>query len=166
MVIFRSAGNNSPVIQTALDHSRLETVRINEFGDSQLMNIPKEEVPARIDNAGTVARHQPDFGDATGYGSIAAEYFTIPEGADLTPLLEGLEDDLCQSPHWGYIISGVVTVTYADGSEEVIEADDLFYLPPGHTSRTEEDANIIMFSPQQEHGGVIDHIRNKMEANE
>lgn len=126
------------------------------------MKRRKEEIPARIESGGTVARHQPDFGDATGYGDIAAEHFTIPEGADLEPLLEGLEDDLCQSPHWGYMIEGVTTVTYDDGSEEVIEAGDVFYLPPGHTSRTDEEAEMILFSPQKEHGEVIEHIRTKM----
>lgn len=127
------------------------------------MKIAKEDIPARIDGESAVARHLPDFGDATGYGSIAAEYFTMEEGTDITPLLEGLEDDHCQSPHWGYMVKGVLTVTYTDGSEEVVEKGDLFYSPPGHTSRAEEDSDVVLFSPQQEHGKVIDHIRNKME---
>ena len=31
-------------------------------------------------------------------------------------VLEGLRGDVCDSAHWGYVISGGVTVTYADGS--------------------------------------------------
>ncbi|WP_338041737.1 cupin domain-containing protein [Natrinema altunense] len=81
----------------------------------------------------------------------------------MAPLLEGLENDHCQSPHWGYVVSGELTVTYTDGSEEVDEGGDMFYWPPGHTIRAEEDTDFVLFSPQHEHGEVIDHIRNKMQ---
>ena len=46
----------------------------------------------------------------------------------------GLEGNLCQSPHWGYVISGQLTTT---------------------------DAEIIMFSPQHEHSQVINHMIDK-----
>lgn len=127
------------------------------------MKVAKEDIPARIDSPDAVARHQPDFGDATDFGDIAAEYFTFAAGTDITALLEGLEDDLCQSPHWGYVVNGALTVTYADGSEEIDEHGDVFYWPPGHTVRADEDADFVLFSPQHEHGEVIDHIRSKME---
>lgn len=35
-------------------------------------------------------------------------------------------------------------------------------MPPGHSVRAEEDTNIVMFSPQQEHGAVIEHIKRKV----
>lgn len=127
------------------------------------MQQAKEDLPARIDSPAAVARHQPDFGDATDYGPMAAEYFTLAAGTDITALLEGLEDDLCQSPHWGYVVSGGLTVTYTDGTEEVDETGDVFYWPPGHTVRADEDTDFVLFSPQHEHGEVIDHIRHKME---
>lgn len=127
------------------------------------MKVAKEDIPARIDSPGAVARHQPEFGDAGDYGPIAAEYFTLAEGTDITALLEGLEDDLCQSPHWGYVVSGALTVTYTDGGEEISEGGDMFYWPPGHTVRADEDTDFVLFSPQHEHGEVIDHIRAKME---
>ena len=41
---------------------------------------------------------------------------------------------------------------------------DLFYWPPGHTVRADADAEIILFSPQHEHGQVIDHILAKMQG--
>lgn len=127
------------------------------------MKVAKEDIPARIDSPDAVARHQPDFGDATDYGSIAAENFTLSQGTDIAALLEGLENDLCQSPHWGYVVSGALTVAYTDGSEEVDETGDMFYWPPGHTVRADEDTDFVLFSPQHEHGDVIDHIRDKME---
>jgi hypothetical protein len=127
------------------------------------MKVAKDDIPARIDTPDAVARHQPAFGDATEYGPLAAEYFTLSEGTDITALLDGLEDDRCQSPHWGYIVSGALTVSFSDGSEEVDTTGDLFYWPPGHTLRADEDTDFVLFSPQHEHGEVIDHIRTTME---
>jgi hypothetical protein len=102
------------------------------------------------------------FGDATGYGTISGEYFSLSAGTDIAPLLRGLEGDLCQSPHWGYLLAGELTVTYADGKEEVVRAEDLFYWPPGHSVRVSKDAEIILFSPQHEHNVVIEHMIEQM----
>jgi len=126
------------------------------------MRIAKNDVPVRIDVPGAVARQKMDFGDASGYGKISGEYFSLGAGTDISPLLKGLEGDLCQSPHWGYLLKGELVVTYADNTEEVIKSGDLFYWAPGHTVRVGADAEVILFSPQDEHGKVIDHMRDKM----
>lgn len=126
------------------------------------MRIAKNDIPVRIDTPGAVARQKTDFGDASGYGKISGEYFSLGAGADIAPLLKGLEGDLCQSPHWGYLLQGKLTVTYADDTEEVVSSGDLFYWPPGHTVRVAEDTEAILFSPQEEHSKVIDHMRVKM----
>ncbi len=122
------------------------------------MRISKNDVPVRINAPGAIARQKTDFGDAAGYGRIGGEYFTLDAGTDLTPLLKGLHGDLCQSPHWGYLLEGTIVATYADGKEETVSAGDLFYWPPGHTVRAEHDSEIILFSPEHEHGQVMDHI--------
>ncbi|KAB1193955.1 cupin domain-containing protein [Haloferax sp. MBLA0076] len=127
------------------------------------MKVAKDAVPTRIDSPVAVARQQPDFGDTTGYGTLGAEYFTLAQGTDITPLLKGLKDDLCQAPHWGYVVSGALTVTYSDGSNEADETGDLFYWPPGHTVRADEDTDFVLFSPQHEHGEVMDQIQRNME---
>lgn len=126
------------------------------------MRIAKDDVPVKINAPGAVARMQTDFGDAAGYGKISGEYFSLGAGADIAPLLEGLADDLCQAPHWGYLLQGKLTVRYTDGSEEEVRGSDLFYWPPGHTVKVSEDAEIILFSPQHEHNEVLDHMRAKM----
>ena len=77
-------------------------------------------------------------------------------------MLKGLENDLCQSPHWGYVMQGELTVTYTDGKQEMLNGGDLFYWPPGHTVKVGEDAEVILFSPQHEHSKVIDHMLRKM----
>ncbi|MCL5884470.1 MAG: cupin domain-containing protein [Deltaproteobacteria bacterium] len=128
------------------------------------MRIAKEDIPVRINVPGAVARQKTNFGDATGYGMIGGEYFSLGAGTDIKPLLDGLEGDLCQSPHWGYLLEGRLIVTYADGTREVNNNGDLFYWPPGHTVNVAEDAEVILFSPQEEHGKVMDHMLRKMGA--
>ncbi len=128
------------------------------------MRIPKEQIPARIDVPGAVARQATDFGDATGFGTMGGEYFSLGAGTDIAPLLKGLEGDACQAPHWGYMISGEVVVTYTDGKAETCRENDLFYWPPGHSVRVLKDAEVVLFSPQREHGRVIDHMLNAMKG--
>lgn len=122
------------------------------------MHIRKQDIPAKISVPGAIARQVDGFGDARGYGRMAGEYFSLAAGTDIAPLLKGLEEDLCQSPHWGYLISGEVTVTYRGGKTETVNGGDLFYWPPGHTVRVGADAEIILFSPAHEHGRVLDHL--------
>ena len=126
------------------------------------MRIAKQDIPVRIDVPGAIARQKTNFGDAAGYGTISGEYFSLGAGTDIAPLLQGLEGDLCQSPHWGYVLHGELTVTYADGTNEVIKGGDLFYWPPGHTVKVAQDADVVLFSPQHEHSKVIDHMLAKM----
>ncbi len=126
------------------------------------MRIARQDIPVRMNVPGAVARQQVDFGDATPFGTISGEYFSLGTGTDLAPLLQGLEGDLCQSPHWGYVLQGELTVTYADGDSERPATGDLFYWPPGHTVKVDKDAEIILFSPQHEHNVVMDHILNKI----
>ncbi len=111
-----------------------------------------------------MARQKTDFGDATDYGTMGAEYFTLDEGTDIAPLLQGLEDDLCHAPHWGYLIKGKLTVTYKDKGTEDVNSGDLFYWPPGHTVKVGKDAELVLFSPQQEHTSVMDHMNKKLGA--
>jgi hypothetical protein len=126
------------------------------------MRIAKDDVPVKITAPGAVARLQPGFGDATACGVLSAECFSLSAGTDIAPLLEGLQDDLCQAPHWGYLAKGSLTVTYRDGSIETVSGGDLFYWPPGHTVKVQQDAEVLMFSPERTHSEVLDHMKAKM----
>jgi hypothetical protein len=128
------------------------------------MHIQKDDVPVKVNAPGAIARQMTDFGDASAYGKIGAEYFTMDAGTDIAPLLQGLEDDLCQAPHWGYLIKGELTVTYKNGAAEDVHTGDLFFWPPGHTVKVGKDAEIVLFSPQHEHTPVIEHINSKLGA--
>jgi hypothetical protein len=122
------------------------------------MRIAKNDIPTKIDVPGAVARHATNFGAASDYGSLAAEYFSLGAGTDIAPLLKGLDDDACHAPHWGFMMTGEVVVTYTDGQTETCAANDLFYWPPGHSVRVVKDAEVILFSPQVEHGDVMNHM--------
>ncbi|MEA3217630.1 MAG: hypothetical protein QOJ19_3786 [Acidimicrobiia bacterium] len=123
-----------------------------------LMHITKNDIPAKINVPGAVARQVTDFGDPSGYASLSAEYFSLGAGTDIAPLLKGLHDDACHAPHWGFILSGEVVVSYTNGSQETCVGEDLFFWPPGHSVRVVRDAEVILFSPQKEHTEVMDHM--------
>jgi hypothetical protein len=126
------------------------------------MRIAKEDVHVMMDIPGATARLQTGFGDVRGYDGISAEYFTLATGVDTTPLFEGLEGNLCQCPHWGFVLRGQITTTDKDGRQETVKANDLFYWPPGHNVRVDADAEIIMFSPEREHTMVVNHMLEKV----
>jgi hypothetical protein len=126
------------------------------------MRITKNDIPIKINVPGAVARQALNFGEATQYGRLSAEYFSLGAGTDIAPLLHGLTDDACHAPHWGFVQSGEIIVSYTDGTEETCVGNDLFYWPPGHSVRVESDAEVILFSPAHEHAVVMDHMKNRM----
>jgi hypothetical protein len=82
--------------------------------------------------------------------SYTVSFTTFREDIDATPLMKGLPDDRCQCPHWGYVVNGKLTFRYADG-EEIFEAGDAFYTPPGHVPvKHEPGTEVVMFSPAEE----------------
>lgn len=123
------------------------------------MKISRDNIDVKMEIPGAIVRQQTEFGDASGLGKISGEYFSLSAGVDTAPLFKGLEDDLCQCPHWGYLVSGRLITTDKEGVEEEVNAKDLFYWPPGHNVKVSKDAEIIMFSPQKEHTKVINHMK-------
>lgn len=124
------------------------------------MHLPKHEIPVRMAVPGATVRQLSDFG--TAHAALGAEYLTLAAGTDIAPLLVGLQDDLCQSPHWGFLISGALVVSLGGGETEHVVGQELFYWPPGHSVRVEADAEVILFSPQDEHLAVIDHMKERL----
>lgn len=120
------------------------------------MKVRKEDIPVTMQAPGTTMRALP------GYGGMTVAFNEVPAGTDLTPLLQGLRNNSCHCPHWGYIVEGQMLVIYDNGTEERLSAGDVFYLPPGHTGRVEKDLKIIDFNPEREPKEVMDHIAQKM----
>jgi uncharacterized protein (TIGR03086 family) len=132
--------------------------------DRGSLHLDKSAVPTKIEIPGAHARQLPAFGDATGYGAMAGEYFSLAAGTDIAPLLVGLEGDTCHCPHWGYMIDGEVVVTFVDGKESHCTAGEIFYWPPGHSVRVVTDAEVVLFSPEAEHVAVLDHMLDRLAA--
>ncbi len=128
------------------------------------MKIAKDDIEVKMEIPGAVLRQRTNFGDATGLGKISGEYFSLSAGVDTTELFMGLEGDMCQTPHWGYVLSGQITTTDAEGNQETVEEKELFYWPAGHNVKVNKDAEFIMFSPQHEHTIVIDHMKEKVKG--
>ncbi len=128
------------------------------------MRVAKENVDVEMEIPGAVIRQRTEFGDGGGFDKISGEYFTLSAGVDTTPLFLGLEGDLCQCPHWGFVLRGRITTTDAKGAQETVNANDLFYWPPGHNVKVDADAEIVMFSPQRAHSLVIDHMIEKVKG--
>jgi hypothetical protein len=82
--------------------------------------------------------------------NYTANFVSFRQDIDATPLLKGLPDDRCQCPHWGYVITGRLTMRFAD-HDEVFEAGDAWYAPPGHAPiKHEPGTEIVQFSPTRQ----------------
>jgi hypothetical protein len=113
---------------------------------------------AQVEDHGPVEdRHD----DIDGY---TVNFVSFRQDVDATPLLKGLPDDRCQCPHWGYLLKGRVTFAFAD-HEEVFEAGDAFYLPPGHIPvKHEPGTEFVQFSPAEELRKTEEVMMRNMQA--
>jgi hypothetical protein len=99
--------------------------------------------------------------DLDGY---TVNFVTFHEDIDATPLMKGLPDDRCQSPHWGYVVNGRITFRFAD-HDEIVATGDAFYLPPGHVPVSHEPGTqIVQFSPTEELQQTEEAIQRNMQA--
>lgn len=83
--------------------------------------------------------------------------------ADLAGLFRGLPDDRAQLPRWGYVIEGKLGFRFAD-REEIFEAGDAYYVPPGHTPIHYAGAEIVEFSPTDVLGQTIVVVLGNLQA--
>lgn len=97
-----------------------------------------------------------------GWGGMAVDINNAPAGADFSPLLEGLENDKCQVPHWGYVVKGSIRIIYQDESEDILSEGEAFFMKPGHTGVVLEDLLLVSFSPEHEMHGLADHLNMKV----
>lgn len=121
------------------------------------MKTNKEAIPVAMEAPGAIMRR------LEGYGGMTVAYNELPAGTDFAPLLQGLKNNSCHCPHWGYMVDGEVLVKYDDGTEETLTTGDVFYMPPGHTAMVIKDMRFLDFSPEKELNEVLDHIAKKME---
>src|SRR6266511_1582657 len=109
----------------------------------EMPKVSRDSAPQRQD-AGPVVDLRAELDGYT------VSFTSLLEDIDATPLLKGLPDDRCPCPHWGYVIKGKMTARYAD-RDEVFEAGDAFYTPPGHIPvANEPGTEFVWFSPSEE----------------
>jgi hypothetical protein len=96
-------------------------------------------------------------------GGYTVGFETFRQDADATALFRGLPDDRCQSPHWGYVVSGRMTMRFAD-HDEVYEAGDAYYAPPGHIPVIDAGTEVIEFSPTQDYRRTLEVVAQNLAA--
>ncbi len=97
-----------------------------------------------------------------GWGGLTVDVNNAPKGTNFTPLLEGLENDHCQVPHWGYVVKGSIQIEYEDGTKETFKEGEAFYMKPGHTALVLEDLKLVSFSPEHGMHELSDHLEKKV----
>ena len=97
-----------------------------------------------------------------GWGGFAVDINNSPAGTNFRPLLEGLENDHCQVPHWGYIVKGAILIEYEDGKSDIFREGEAFYMRPGHTGEVLEDLLLVSFSPEDGMHDLTDHLEKKV----
>jgi hypothetical protein len=99
----------------------------------------------------------------TEWGDMEVAYNSVAKEFDVTPLLKGLQNDMCQSPHWGYIFKGSIKMITKDG-EEIFNAGDIYYMPPGHSAIIGVGTEFIEFSPKEKQKITNEAIKRNLEA--
>jgi hypothetical protein len=118
---------------------------------------------ASKDTASRVEQMGPLDGRYEELGGYTVAFESFSEDADATPLFRGLPGDRCQSPHWGYVISGRVTFRYED-HDEVYEAGDAYHAPAGHVPVVEAGAEVVEFSPTGEYEQTMEVVGRNLAA--
>jgi hypothetical protein len=91
------------------------------------------------------------------FGELTVARVRLAKGHDARPLFAGLPGDLCQCPHWGYVVKGSLRVWTADGASE-FHAGQAFYWPPGHAPEALEDSEFLEISPTRELRSLYEHL--------
>lgn len=93
------------------------------------------------------------------FGELAIRHASVPAGADMGPLLQGLPHDRCPSPHWGIVLQGSLDVVHADGSKETARAGEVYHWPAGHTATADEPCVFLEIGPVEEMRAFNEHVR-------
>jgi hypothetical protein len=118
--------------------------------------LSKDSAPRVEDNPVLIGR----YGELDRY---TVGFETFRADADAAPFFRGLPDDRCQSPHWGYVVAGSLTLRYAD-HEETFAAGDAYYAPPGHIPLVRAGTELVEFSPAADYARTMAVVARNLEA--
>jgi hypothetical protein len=108
----------------------------------------RENTDVAVDLDGLGQQHRAEDGGMT----IALERWNA--GLDTTEMFADLPDGACQEPHWGYVLSGRVTMRYTDGVDETLSAGHAYYIRPGHNAHVDEDVELVEFTRADQTPGI------------
>ncbi|HBY93372.1 MAG TPA: hypothetical protein DEP84_05295 [Chloroflexi bacterium] len=106
------------------------------------MHAAQEDVPI-------VFQHGDGETRLVDWGEMTVAFQRLPAGLESASLFAELPGGQCPSAHWGYVFKGRMRFRGRDG-EEIIEAGQAYYIPPGHTAEFLEDTEVLEFSPRAE----------------
>ena len=114
----------------------------------------------------TPVEMQEEFGESrvVDAGGMTVAFERWQAGLEVGPLFKGLPDDSCQSPHWGYVISGSLRIVNSDGSEYTVGPGQAYYMEPGHVPHFDEDVELVEFSPAEARRKTMEHAARVMES--
>ncbi len=95
-------------------------------------------------------------------GGYTVNFVSIRQDQDLAPILSGLPGGHCTCPHWGYLLKGEMTVRYSD-HEEIVQAGEAFYMPPGHVPAATAGTEFLQFSPTDQIQAVEAHVAKRLQ---
>jgi len=121
------------------------------------MNIKLDKLPVVTEAPGMKMQMQ------GGLGGMAVAYWETAAMPASPNLLEGLPNDSCHCPHWGYMLKGSMHLKFDSGEEKKVLAGEVFYFEPGHTGWSDEEVAWLEFSPEKEMNEVMAHVGKKMQ---
>jgi hypothetical protein len=90
-------------------------------------------------------------------GDMSIAWVKLDAGADLRPALKGLSGDMCQCPHWGYMLRGQLRM-HTPGGPQIYNAGEAFYWAAGHAPEAITHCEYIDFSPRDDLREVLRHV--------
>lgn len=112
------------------------------------MHSQPSEIPAEVESDEMVLRE-------VEWGDMNVGFETFDDRLETDELFADLPDGRCQSPHWGYVLDGRMTIRYAD-DEETIDAGEVYYMEPGHNVTIEAGTTVVEFSPREKYQETLD----------
>jgi hypothetical protein len=112
----------------------------------------------------TTSKHLDLDGIEAHYGTLDVYTVSFELAAheeDPSPLFTGLPDNACQARHWGVVLEGTLVIRYTDNSEDIVEAGEAYYSPPGHLPLLKTGTRLIEFSLTDE----LDETMEKVMVN-
>ncbi|MGW1766886.1 cupin domain-containing protein [Streptomyces sp. NPDC002073] len=116
-----------------------------------MTGISREQAPVAMQTEGAELRTA-EIG-----GGFSVAFVRFADGTDMTPAFQGLTDDLCPCPHWGYVTKGTVRMHTKDGDTDYATGE-AFYWAPGHAPEAVGETEFLDFSPTEEFNKVVSHV--------